>query len=175
VWRRTTADYFRATRGVVALTDRRLLYVGLLPRDVYAEAREPDVFDRRVFPLDTTVTVAAGRTHLWTRRALILTRQRDEPLRLAVSGEAWPAAREILEHVARRQAAQRAEADRLLRARLAAEEAARRPIWHEVARGEALSTIASRYHTTVERLQALNGLPDTRIRAGQRLLVKPQE
>ncbi|MFQ5670673.1 MAG: LysM peptidoglycan-binding domain-containing protein [Acidobacteriota bacterium] len=46
-------------------------------------------------------------------------------------------------------------------------------IWHRVRRGENLSLIARRYHTTVSRIQALNHLSRARlIFAGQRLKVR---
>jgi LysM repeat protein len=52
-------------------------------------------------------------------------------------------------------------------------DAARLPVHHVVARGEALSTIARRYGRTVEELQEINALEGARIRVGQRLVVKP--
>ena len=36
VFKRPAIDYFRATRGLLVLTERRLLYLGLEPRDLLA-------------------------------------------------------------------------------------------------------------------------------------------
>lgn len=172
VYQRPAGDYFRATRGVLLLTDRRLVHVGLLPRDIFIAEAEPDAFVRRAMPIDTTVSVEAGRGFLGLDRAVVV----DGPggrVALSVSDEHWDSARAILDGVAHRQASERAIAARQTAVARAMAEAARRPVYHTVVRGEALSTIARRYGTTVERLQALNGLETARIRAGERLLVKP--
>ena len=46
-------------------------------------------------------------------------------------------------------------------------------VWHVVAAGDALESVAARYGTTTERLTAWNQLSGTTIRIGQRLMVKP--
>lgn len=45
-------------------------------------------------------------------------------------------------------------------------------VYHKVRSGETLSKIAKRYGTTVKKIQRLNGLKNTKIRAGQRIRVK---
>jgi LysM repeat protein len=57
---------------------------------------------------------------------------------------------------------------------LLAAEAARRPVYHVVVRGDALELIAQQYNVSVEQLQLWNELPTPRIRIGQNLLVKPR-
>lgn len=172
VYQRPAGDYFRATRGVLLLTDRRLVHVGLLPRDIFITEAEPDAFVRRAMPIDTTVSVEAARGFLGVDRAVVVER-RGGRVSLSVSDEHWDAARAILDAVAHRQASERAVAARRAAVARAMAEAARRPVYHTVARGEALSTIARRYGTSVAELQSLNALPGNRIRAGQKLLVKP--
>lgn len=46
------------------------------------------------------------------------------------------------------------------------------PVYHKVRSGETLSKIAHRYGTTVKKIQRLNGMKNTSIRAGQRIRVK---
>lgn len=46
------------------------------------------------------------------------------------------------------------------------------PVYHKVRSGETLSKIARRYGTTVKKIQRLNGMNNTKIRAGQRIQVK---
>ena len=50
--------------------------------------------------------------------------------------------------------------------------AADRPVYHTVARGETLFSLARRYETTVEAVVRLNGMPDAEIRVGQRLRMR---
>ncbi len=174
VYQRSPSDYFRRTRGELVMAGDRLIYVGLVPRDVFAAGTDPDVFERVAYPVDTLTVIAPARAVLGIARAVRLERD-GEALVLAVPREDWPAAEAMLVAVGERHSAARAETARLEAERLAAEEAARRPIHHTVARGEALSTIAARYGITVERVQELNGMTDTKIKVGQTLLVKPDE
>ena len=52
VFRRSPADYFRATRGLLVLTDRRLVYLGAPPRDITGASDAPPTFDQREFRFD---------------------------------------------------------------------------------------------------------------------------
>jgi LysM repeat protein len=172
VYQRPAGDYFRATRGVLLLTDRRLVHVGLLPRDIFVTDAEPDAFVRRTFPIDTTAPISAGRGFLGVDRAIVVEAPAGR-VSLAVADEHWEEARRVLGAVEHRQASERAIAKRRETVALAMAAAARLPVHHTVRRGEALSTIARRYGRTVEELQAMNSLDGARIRAGQVLVVKP--
>ena len=172
VYQRPAGDYFRATRGVLLLTDRRLVHVGLLPRDIFVADAEPDAFVRRSMPIDTSATVEAARGFLGLDRAIVA-EAGGRRVSLSVSDEDWESARAVLDAVAHRQASERAIAARRAAVERAIAAAARRPVHHVVRRGEALSTIARRYGTTVERLREWNGLEGSGIRVGERLVVKP--
>ena len=174
VYQRSASDYFRRTIGELVMTGERVVYVGLVPRDVFAAGADPDVFERAAFATDTMTSLRATRAVLGTAPAVAIERD-DDRVVLAVPRESWGAAEAMIAAVADRQSAERAEAERIEAERLAAEEAAKRPIYHTVVAGEALSTIATRYGITVERVQELNGMTDTKIRIGQQLLVKPDE
>jgi LysM repeat protein len=173
VYQRPAGDYFRATRGVLLLTDRRLVQVGLLPRDIFITDTEPDAFVRRALPIDTTAAIAPGRGFLGLDRAIIV----DAPtgrVSLSVADEHWEEAQRVLAAVEHRQAGERAIAARRATVALAMADAARLPVHHRVQRGEALSTIARRYGRTAEELREMNGLEGSRIRVGEVLLVKPK-
>ena len=172
VYQRPAGDYFRATRGVLVLTDRRLVHVGLLPRDIFVTDAEPDAFVRRTVPIDPPAPIAAGRGFLGLDRSIVV----DAPagrVSLSVADEHWDDAGRVLGAVEHRQASERAVAERRAAAAAAMAAAARLPVHHAVRRGEALSTIAQRYGRTVEELQAMNALDGARIRVGQVLVVKP--
>lgn len=173
VFRRRPSDYFRATRGILALTDKRIIYVGIAPRDILGPNESVPAFESRDFALDTATIVAAGHALLGAVHAVVF-RQGGKREAFGVGDSAWADARAIIAGVHRFQESQRAEAARNRRAQEVADSIARAPKWHVVVRGEALSTIANMYNTTPENLRALNGLSSDRIRTGQRLLVKPQ-
>jgi LysM repeat protein len=173
VFRRRPSDYFRATRGILALTDKRVIYVGIAPRDILGPNESAPAFESHDFALDTATMAAAGHTLLGAVHAVVF-RQGGNREVFGVSDPDWADARAILAGVHRAQDNQRAEAARNRRAHEVADSIARAPKWHVVAKGEALSTIATMYNTTPETLRSLNGLTSDKIRIGQRLLVKPQ-
>lgn len=173
VFRRRPSDYFRATRGVLALTGERLVYVGIAPRDILGPEEPVPVFESRDFVPDTLLQLSSGRTLLGAARALRLERG-DEEHTFGVADGEWEEAQRIVTEVQRRHAVARSEAERLRRLRFVADSIERAPKYHVVQRGEALISIANAYNTTPEVLRELNELPDDRIRVGQRLLVKPQ-
>ena len=173
VFRRRPSDYFRATRGILALTDHRIVYVGIAPRDIMGPEDPVPEIESTDFPSDTTLDISTGRTLLGATRALVL-RHGGKRAVFGVADEDWQDAQAIRQEVESRHTAQRAEAARLRREAQVADSIARAPRWHVVERGQALSSIAAMYNTTVEQLRALNKLESDRIKVGQRLLVKPQ-
>lgn len=171
VHQRTWWDYYRHTWGVLAATDRRLLYVGVAPQPVLHRAVGPaDVVDAS-FRYARGVSVTRGRARgAGTRLRLVSGAAREEVV-AARGDDARLAA--VLDTLAGRQAALAAAADAERRAIAAALAASRRATWHLVQRGEALDAIARRYGTTVDSLLAWNTLAGPRIVTGQRLLVRP--
>lgn len=164
--------FFRVTHGILAATDRRLIYVGVPPADILGPSSEPQIIEQDVFPFGP-VAVTRGRVFLGTMNGV----QLRDPSHERTFGIA-PRDRTRLDAVIgvleRRQFAihEAQEQDRLTR--LAEIEAERQPRWHVVSRGEALSNIAQQSGTTVEMLRAWNGLSGDKIKVGQKLLVKPR-
>src|SRR5881394_3163479 len=95
VFQRPAIDYFRATRGLLVLTDRRLLYLGLEPRDLLAAPDLPPTFEERDFPLDTAVRVTSGRTFFGIAKAVVITTP-HEKLKLGVPSVVWGQASAII-------------------------------------------------------------------------------
>jgi LysM repeat protein len=178
VVRRAPVDYFRATRGILALTSKRVVFLGLRPRDMLAPTDAPPAFEQQDFPLDTAVSVKTGRVMGWLSRGIIVDTP-DETVRLAVPGTAWPdaqklagrmgATRENAVAIARRQEELKKVAEAEWKR---AVDAWRKPQYYTVRRGDALGSVATMWNTTPEKLQQLNKLPDNRIRIGQTLLVR---
>src|SRR5690349_14909333 len=180
VFQRPWIDYFRATRGLLVLTDRRLLFLGLEPRDLLGSGDSPPTFTEHDFPVDTVVQLHPGRTFFGIAKAVVV----DTPegtYRYGVPSQAWgkaslllhsiTARHERLFAIGERQAKQRAVIDAQ---RKIAQAQAEKPKFYAVKRGDALSTIAARWNTTPDQLRAWNNLEGNKIRIGQSLLVKPQ-
>jgi hypothetical protein len=179
VFKRPAISYFRATRGLLVLTNQRLLYLGLEPRDLLAAPDLPPTFEQRDFPLDTMVHVSAGRTFFGIARAVVI-ETRNDKLRLGVPSGAWPQAdiMVVAMNVRRDKAVATSAQEAQFRVkaeaqRKAAEEARRKPKFYVVKRGDALGSIATIWNTTPDKLREWNTLPDNKIRIGQRLMVRP--
>jgi hypothetical protein len=180
VFQRPWIDYFRATRGLLVLTDRRLLFLGLEPRDLLASGDSPPTFTEHDFPVDTLVQLRPGRTFFGIAKAIVVDTP-DGSYRYGVASQAWGKASLMLHSVAARherilalgakQARQRVvlEAQR----KVALAEAAKAK-FYTVKRGDALSSIAARWNTTADHLREWNNVSGNKIRIGQSLLVKPQ-
>ncbi len=180
VFQRPWIDYFRATRGLLVLTDRRLLFLGLEPRDLLASGDSPPTFTEHDFQVDTAVQLRPGRTFFGIAKALVVDTP-DGNYRFGVPSQAWGKASLMLHSIAARherlvaigvkQANVRAGID--AQRKLAQQEAAKAK-YYTVKRGDALASVAARWNTTADRLREWNNLPGNKIRIGQTLLVKPQ-
>jgi LysM repeat protein len=179
VFKRPAIDYFRATRGLLVLTDRRLLYLGLEPRDLLAAPDLPPTFEEREFSLDTAVRVTSGRTLFGIAKAVVITTPRDK-IKLGVPSGAWPAANVIVADMGVRytkavaaSTQQRQFLARFEAQRRAAEVERKKAKYYTVRRGDALGSIATMWNTTADRLRGWNHLPNNTIRIGQKLMVRP--
>lgn len=173
-------DYFRARHGLLVLTDRRLLFLGLEPRDLLSSGEGPATFAERDFAIDTLVKLEPGRTFFWLSKAIVVTTPGGE-FAYGIPSDEWPHAEALLADMSARHDALYAEGARQKKLREkaaaerhAAEVEARKPKYYTVERGDAISTIAARWNTTPEQLREWNHLPNNMIRAGDVLLVKPE-
>ena len=190
VWQRPLIDYFRATRGIMVVTNAapdsahpvggRLLYLGLQPRDPLSPPDAPPTFDQREWPIDTLVTLTTTRTFFFVARALAVSAPREPRLVVGIPAGASGDADKLRAAAANKYATlraigwQRRELRRARdRARLAQIYEGRRAWYHTVKRGEALSSVAKLYSASPEQIREWNQLTGDRIRIGQKLLVKP--
>lgn len=178
VAQRNPVDYFRATRGVLALTNKRIVFLGLRPRDMLAPSDAPPTFEQRDFPLDTAVSLSTGRAMAMLTKGVVL-KTPDETLRLSVPEASWPEAQKLATRMTTARENAHAEAVRQEALRKVADEEWKQAVaaWHRaqyytVRRGDAIGSIATQWNTSVEKLQQLNKMPDNRIRVGQTLLVR---
>lgn len=177
VVQRSPLNYYRATRGVLMLTDQRLVYLGLLPRDFMASPDAPPAFIQEDFPIDTATTVEQTRVFFYLTPGLAIDGP-DGGLRLGAASGDWPRAQQLQRTLAWQHAGLRAEASRRVAQAAAVRAAhalgqaeARKPRYHVVQSGEALASIARLYETTPERIQQLNQLAGNLIKSGMRLRV----
>ncbi|MGI9077230.1 MAG: LysM peptidoglycan-binding domain-containing protein [Gemmatimonadaceae bacterium] len=172
VSRRHWWDYFHATPGVLAATERRLIWVGVTPRGlIERDASQPTAFDVEFYPYDS-VTAGPGRVFFGTRRGIVVRRGPERDAFIVESNE-MSNIRRLTGVMERRLASIRSEAERERRRQEYAAFLARQPVYHDVKAGDALSSIAEQYGLSPDSLKVLNGLTDSRIKAGQRLLVRP--
>lgn len=164
-------DFFRGTHGVLAATDRRVLFVGIPPEPLLHRTPGPfEVVDASFrFARATGVREAPTRGG-GLRVELASGTQRVE---LDVGSADAPAMRAVLDTMRDRIGQLRAAGEAERRAVEVSSAAARRATYHLVQPGEALELIARRYGTTTDSLLAWNALGAPRIVAGQRLLVRP--
>jgi LysM repeat protein len=168
VLQRRWSDVYRATYGVLAATDRRVLVVGVVP-ELYAAPEGPRIFDVQSFAYDTTFVIAPAIVPLSVRGALVASGDRTQ--RFGVSSDGPALAALITAASGRAFAlAETRRRERAFRDSIAALPPLRE--YHRVERGEALETIARRYETTADLIRTLNQLLSDRILVGQTLIVR---
>jgi hypothetical protein len=178
VFRRAPIDYFRATRGVLVLTDRRMVFLGLRPRDLMSSGDAPPTFDEQDFPFDTLVAVESGRAVGGLSKGVVV-RTPHETLRLAVPAASWPEAQKLVATMTNRLVGAHASGVQQQSLQKIADTEWKGAVdaWHKaqyytVRRGDALGSVATQWNTTPQELQRLNKLPNNNIRVGQTLLVR---
>ncbi len=166
-------NYFRVTHGVLAATNRRLVYVGVPPEDVLPREPEPQLLEESSFPYDRPIDVWRGRVFLGSETGVVI-RAPGQMRTFGVTAGELPRLDSVLTLMTRQQQAIRDSLEDERQKALATANAARQPIFYVVSRGDALELIARQFNVSVEQLQEWNALPSPRIRVGERLLVKPR-
>lgn len=171
VYMRRSADYFRGTNGVLAATDERLIFVGIAPKDNLESADAPPAIIVQEFVNDTLLELDPGRVFLLSAPGLTVKRG-DQSATFATTRAHRRELDSLESYVTGSHTAQRELAAREARLRAKVREISSAPLYYVIRRGDAISTIATTFGTTVEQLQAWNRLVGPRIRIGDRLMVK---
>lgn len=178
VFRRRGVDYLRATRGLLVLTDKRLIYLGAPPRDITGSSDAPPAFEQREFAFDTLVNVTPSFAVLGMSRAIHIDGP-DGGLELAVSRGGWPKAQLLRTAWGARQQRLRTIGAWGARVRQARAQLGRiladyrrQPVYHVVRPGDAVSSIAAWYEIPEDQIRAQNGIVGNKIKVGQRLLIR---
>ena len=178
VFRRSSMDYFRATRGTLVLTDRRLIFLGAPPRDITGPSGAPPTFVQRDFPIDTLVTLDKSFSVLGMSRALSIEGPNGS-IELAIASGNRAQAEELRRAWAQRHKQRyalgvwagrvrdaRAQLGKIL------DEYRRQPVYHTVRPGDALSSIASWYEISEDEIRRQTGIQGNTIKVGQQLLIR---
>jgi hypothetical protein len=171
-FRRRPTDYYRASNGLFVATSDRVIFVGIAPSDKLENADAPQTILQYEFPNDTLLELRKCRLYFLTARGVCVSHPGTGRMEFAASSGDEDALDSLIDHVNRRLDAQRVEAIRERRIRAAAAAFINAPIYYVVKRGDALSTIATRFDTTPENVRKWNKLPGDRVRIGERLMVK---
>jgi len=167
-------DLFRVTHGVIAATNRRLLYVGVPPDELLQREEEPRELYIASMPYDRPLDAVPTRVFFGTRLGVSL-RGPTTTEHFGIASLDAGRLDSVLGVAARGRDLLRASQEAERRATEAAMAASRRAIYHLVQPGEALEYIASRYGASVDSLRRWNNLTGDRITAGKRLLVRPAQ
>ena len=171
-FQRRPTDYYRAANGLLVATTDRVIFVGIAPSDKLENEDAPATILTYEFPNDTMLSMKTERLYFLTAHGVRVKHPAAGEQIFAASRGDGPALDSLIEHVNRKLDAQRVEAIRERRIRAAVAALIDQPITYVVRRGDAISSIANRFDTTVELLKQWNNLPSDRVRIGDRLIVK---
>lgn len=173
VFQRRPTDYYRAANGLLVATSDRLIFIGIAPTDMLESEDAPQTILQYDYPNDTLLTMAPVRAYFLTATGVRISYPGRTSSTLAATPGEDRALDQLVAYVNRNHAAEReaARRERKLRADVAA--LINEPIYYVVKRGDALSTIATRFDATMDQIRQWNSLTGDRVKIGQRLVVKP--
>ena len=171
-FQRRPTDYYRASNGLLVATNQRLIFIGIAPTDKLENEDAPATVLQYEFPNDTLLALKKRRLYLLTASG-VQASHGDGPTQIfAASPGDEEALKRLVDHVNRRLDAQRVEAIRERRIRDGVAALINQPIYYVIRRGDAISSIATRFDTTPENIRKWNNIVGDRVRIGDTLIVK---
>jgi hypothetical protein len=171
-FQRRPSDYYKASNGLLVATNDRVIFIGIAPSDKLENEDAPATILQYEFPNDTMLTMKHKRLYFLTAHGVRISHGPGTMQEFAASRGDEASLDSLLDHVNKRLDAQRVEAIRERRIRAAVAAMIDEPIYYVVRRGDAISSIATRFDTTPDIIKRLNNLPNDKVRIGARLLVK---
>jgi hypothetical protein len=171
-FQRRPTDYYRASNGLLVATTDRVIFIGIAPSDKLQNEDAPQTILQYEFPNDTLLTMKKERLYALTAHGVRVHHPSVGTQLFASSRGDEASLDSLIDHVNKRLDALRVEAIRERRIRAAVAAMIDEPIYYVVKRGDAISSIATRFDTTPDYIRKWNNLPNDRVRIGDRLIVK---
>jgi LysM repeat protein len=171
-FQRRPTDYYRASNGLLVATNDRVIFIGIAPQDKLESEDAPQTILQYEFPNDTFLVMKKERLYFLTAHGVRVTHPGIGTQLFASSSGDNDALDALIDHVNRRLDAERVEAIRERRIRKAVADLINEPIYYVVKRGDAISSIATRFDTTPDWLKKWNNLTSDKVRIGDKLIVK---
>jgi LysM repeat protein len=173
-FQRRPTDYYRAANGLLVATNDRVIFVGIAPSDKLENEDAPQTILTYEFPNDTMLSMKTERIYGLTAHG-VRVKHPSTGTQIFGSSQGDAAALDsLIDHVNRRLDGLRVEAIRERRIRAGVAALIDAPITYVVKRGDAISSIATRFDTTPEYLKQWNSLTSDKVKIGQTLIVKPK-
>lgn len=171
-FQRRPADYYRASNGLLVATTDRVIFIGIAPSDKLENADAPETILQYEFPNDSMLTMKKERLYFFTAQGVRVSHPSIGTQLFAASRGDEGSLDSLIDHVKKRLEQLRVEAIRERRIRKAVADLVDMPIYYVVRRGDAISSIATRFDTTADYIRKWNNLPNDRVRIGDTLIVK---
>lgn len=171
---RRPTDYYRASNGLLVATNDRLIFVGIAPTDKLESEDAPKTIVQYEFPNDTLLSLRRDRMYFLTAHGVRISHPGTMSVTIAASPGETGALDSLIDYVSEKIASQRAAARREERLRADVAKLINEPIYYVVRRGDALSSIATRFDATPDQIRTWNHITGDRVRIGDRLVVKPE-
>jgi LysM repeat protein len=173
VFVRRPSDYYRGANGILYATNDRLIFIGVAPGEKLESADAPPTILTQEFPNDTLLSLRGRRLYFMTAHGVSITHPGVPRGDFAAVSGQGPALDSLADYVNTIHNAQRAAAAKERRLRQAVASLINSPIYYTVKRGDALSTIATKFDATPDQIRQWNNIEGNLVKIGQRLLVKP--